>query len=462
MTLLEKIFQKTSHPTQQIIKEIATQILLPESKVSIWFKNRRAKEKKSKSKSPSKQPTQQPSLPSVQFRQSLLPPVHSQQLLVPPGETKQDNLEEGFKVFVQTVKTEWAKQNRFAKSVSILKPQVLPLVKRAKKNEEAVVLDSSDEEVSVLSTATSTAKRTPFSTKPLIYNPIQILPKQNLITIPRFITFQTPPQVAERNPTKTEEAKTQVLLQPPDKDVSVLPNPSYKVQEGSLKMVFLGLLKEEEFLIQVVTSPVLAISDTRDSTSNYTILQDDYLTNLGKHNTFPVIKVSEWNVDDCTINITKLTVVDKLVKVIGNPKPIQESFFNYMRNEKLRRKGAGKSRCNACVGCRKHACRMGSKKTPCTRCEENDPDNCARKKCLNTQEESKAADDNETLLKEETDGINDGTTDDVIDEEVMDSLSTKEKVDTPANTELPINDYNIKTEVPDDYSELEPTLVIDC
>jgi len=461
MTLLEKIFQKTSHPTQQIIKEIAKQILLPESKVSIWFKNRRAKEKKSKSgKSPSKLTQQQPSLPSVQFGQSLLPQVHAQQLLVPPAGTQQDNMDEGFKVFVQTVKTEWAKQNRFAKSVSILKPQVLPLIKRAKKNEEAVVLESSDEEVSVLSSATN-SKRSAFSTKPLVYNPIQILPKQNLITIPRFITFQTPPQLAERNVTKTEEVKAPVLHEPPDEDVSVLPNPSYKVQEGILKMVFLGLFKEEEFLIQVVTSPALAISDTRDSTSNYTILQDDSLTNLAKNKTFPVIKVTEWNVDDCTINITKLTVVDKLMKIIGNPKPIQESFFNYMKNEKLRRLGVGKGRCNACVGCRKHACRMGSKKTPCTRCEENDPDNCARKKCLNTQGESKTSDDNETLLKEETDGIDDGTTA-VVDQEIMDSLSTEENVDTPSNNELPINDYNIKTEVPDDYSELEPTLVIDC
>ena len=179
-------------------------------------------------------------------------------------------------------------------------------------------------------------------------------------------------------------------------------------------------------------------------------------------NTFAVIKVTEWNVDDCTINITKFTVVDKLVKIIGNPKPIQESFFNYMRNERVRRQGVGKGRCHACVGCRKHACRMGGKKTPCTHCEENDPDNCARKKCLNTQEQSKAPADNERLLKEESDGIED-VTDDGVDEKKMDVINTGEIVTNTANTELPINDYNIKTEVPDDdCSELEPTLVIDC
>ena len=252
ISLLEKIFQRTSYPTQPIIKEISTQILLPEEKVSIWFKNRRAKEKKSKSKSPSQQ-TQQPSLPSVQLGHSLFPSVQKTQHLIAPSEhvqqnlSQQNNLEEGFKIFVETVKTEWAKQSRFSKSVSILKPQVLPFVKRSKKNEEAVVLDTSDEEVSVLSTTPTNVN----PVKPFIYKPIQIMPQQNLITIPRFITFQTPPQLPGLNPTKSEETKTPVLLDQSDKDVSVIPKSSYKVQEGSLKMVFLGLLKVEDFFIQV-------------------------------------------------------------------------------------------------------------------------------------------------------------------------------------------------------------------
>jgi len=452
IAVLEEVFRKTTHPTSQIIKEIAQQINLIEPKVTIWFKNRRAKEKKSKGKSPSKL-AQQPlfKLPMhLPFHQPALPPVHD----VPSPD--KDDLEEAFRAFVQTVQNLWSGQNSINNPASILRPQF-----SIQQTNTSEVHNNSDDEISVISPYTTSNKRSVFK------NPIHPLLNENPITIPRFMTIKAPTPPTEQHSNNSDQATDPVIISSPGDEISVIPKPTYKVQEGSLKMVFLGLFKEKDFIIQVLTTcPALSISDTRDSTANCIILKNTNHIKMSRNNMFPVIKVTEWTVQDCTINIINFSVVDT-GKLLGNPKPIQESFFNYMKNENVKKKdlieskirfkdvnvNVKKDRCNVCKGCKKHACRRGGKKISCRNCLKNDQENCARRKCLGNIMEELNGVGNESLLKE-----GNGTD----KEEENESISLEVKPDNPTNIELPLNDYNIKTEVIDDYPDVEPTLVIDC
>eukprot|EP00092_Neocalanus_flemingeri_P032166 GFUD01034958.1.p1 GENE.GFUD01034958.1~~GFUD01034958.1.p1 ORF type:complete len:499 (-),score=162.75 GFUD01034958.1:97-1563(-) len=218
--------------------------------------------------------------------------------------------------------------------------------------------------------------------------------KDNSITVPRSQKFSTVAEAQKKDALSLDEHSTNNDdTNAKDDEISVIPGPNYQVQEGILKRVFLEKMDETEFFVQLVMGQdltharrVLIISDSRDSTANYTI-QDNSVVALVKKNIFPVIRVTEWAVADQTININKFAIVDKVKTTLGNPKPIQKSFFNYLKNLLKREKTVTDTKlrvpCKTCKGCLKKACRVGGTgKTPCTKCKLNDQDNCLRRKCV--------------------------------------------------------------------------------
>ena len=182
-----------------------------------------------------------------------------------------------------------------------------------------------------------------------------------------------------------------------------------KIEEGTLKKVFLDKLDRKEFLIQIIYGEgenkrrrVLVLNDSRDSTSNYTIADTNSSSFLAlvKKEIFPVIRVKEWDIgDQRTINIAKFDIVDRVKTVIGNPKPIQKSFYNYLTNlakkcgqtsERLSHVTSvnkniykpGKIRCNVCNGCRQKSCRPGwFYGIMCEACKNGEKNICLRRKC---------------------------------------------------------------------------------
>jgi len=257
----------------------------------------------------------------------------------------------------------------FSKSVSILKPKIKPTA----------------------NTATAPESKHP-------------------ITIPRSFVFSTMKEAPNKDPALVPEQTTNsddVSIK--DDEISVIPGPSYQVQEGTLKRVFLDKLEEKEFFIQLVMGQdhhsrrVLVMSDTRDSTANYNIQDTSVVALVNKKKIFPVVKVCEWEVAGQTINIHKYTIVDKVKSTLGNPKPIQTSFFNYLKNM-IKKAKAGtdakaRVRCKTCIGCSKKSCRMGvgASKAPCTKCELNDKENCVRRKCVTWVEDVNLLSDHHPL-----------------------------------------------------------------